>query len=205
MALFQGSSLAFDIPESSQDVIQGKTAVTTAGSLQHRFYRPVHYTLANAAINRGTGANEARASYCGVASKLITTIDARWYVNAAAAVVWAEMAIATGLPAANTGCNLVFRGFANVASQWSTTGAKTATITLSNPISAGEDVWFVLATDNGTMQYRVSEMDMGQFVDLGFLLKRAATQPSLNMGSSLAFVTDIAGVTAPTVAFMHYE
>lgn len=155
-------------------------------------------------------AGTAYALHLGLSRKAVAQVLAQFYQHGVSAVAgasgvslnWAEVAIATGDPgqmAANA--NLTIRGYASINAQAIASATEWRSSLVSGlSIPKGHNMWVVIACSYETTQM-ACRIPLGYVNGRGYARTRAACQPSLNVGTALAFAGTVgAGTVVPMMS-----
>ena len=145
-----------------------------------------------------TTAGRAYAMYMGQAPRNLTSIDVAFYIHGVAAVAggggasvnWAEIAIATGAFENFTGgtsTDLTILAYTSIDTEAKIAATAGYQKTLTATITRGQSMWIVIAGSYETTQMSLRTRDGADIEGYGRI--RAATQPSLNLSTPLAFTT----------------
>lgn len=139
------------------------------------------------------------AVYCGKAPKDLSSVDVGVFLAgpAAATITYAEIGVATGEFTSLSNATLQIKGFASIAVE-----AAIGTVTVYKKtisglvIPKGTDLWAVAAASATTQPtYRV--LPASDFN--GICQTRAATRPSTNLNTDLAFSFSTSGTSSPSL------
>lgn len=145
------------------------------------------------------------AQWIGRAPKRITSIT-NCYVNlstAASGTGWAELALASGtLSAFASSIDLTVQAYADIDTEAKAGGTRVISKTISGVnFAPGDDIWMIFASSHSVTQ-TTTRYNNGPDLK-GYSRTRAAFQPSLNIGSALAFTRSAAlgvAVAVPQMA-----
>lgn len=156
---------------------------------------PPSFQCANLTAVKTITSTNTFAVYLGKADAAYTSVVVRFRVTTqGGAIVWAEVAIATGAPSAGGNPSLTRRGFTDVATVVNSLGQKSVTVAVSG-IAAGDDIW-VLIGNQATTAVAV-RAGLADDLQLGGQAS-AVVRPS-TMGSPQAFTIEGATAACPWV------
>lgn len=179
---------------------QRQTAVVTIAPAPSWITAP-HFATANLTSTKTITSTSSFALYLGKAPRALSQATVRLRVTTAAAViVWAEVAIATGSIVVGSNPSLTVQGYVDVSAIINSTGQKTIVVPVSSgrSIAAGEDLW-VLIGNQATTAAVVRAQSIADDLQVGY--QAGGTQrPSLIVGTPTSFTIEGATTLAAWVA-----